>query len=73
MGRTVKAILAEIEDCKKVAEKLSAYPEGPVCEEDVENAIKEQLEYEDLMAIKGLIEYRIHELLEMEVLDGNDR
>ena len=71
MGRTVRSILAEIEDCKKVIEKLSVHPGEAKCQEDVERVIKAQLEYGDLIAIKGLIEYRIHELLEMEVLDGN--
>lgn len=73
MGRTVRAILTEIEEYKKIAEKLSAYPEGAKCREDVVEAVKEQLEYRDFILLKELIEQRINDLLESEVVeDGND-
>lgn len=72
MGRTVRSILTEIENYKKVAEKLSVYPENAKCREDVERAIKECLEYTDFLLLKGLIEQRISDLLESEVEDGND-
>ena len=72
MGRTVRAILTEIENYKKVAEKLSAYPENAKCQEDVERAIKECLKYTDFILLKGLVEQRINDLLESEVDNGND-
>jgi hypothetical protein len=72
MGRTVRSILTEIEDYKKVVEKLSAYPPNAKCREDVAEAIKEQLEYRDFILLKELVEQRINDLLESEVEDGDD-
>lgn len=73
MGRTVRAILTEIEDYKKVVEKLSAYPENAKCREDIERVIKECIDYRDFILLKGLLEQRISDLLDSEVVeDEND-
>lgn len=72
MGRTVRNVLTEIEEYKKVVEKLSAYPENAKCREDVVKAIKECLEYRDFILLKGLVEQRISDLLESEVVEGED-
>ena len=69
---TVKNVVDEVDMLKELGRKLTELPQGATCQADLEKAIKERLDYADIIVLNALVVQRIEKLLDMEVKNGND-